>query len=86
MSTLDDDECAMAWRATGAALRTAHSIRFPDSYPGLVVGEKVRLFDDGSWGDFQIHQVLRHAHGPISNETDWTYAGRFLRRIRFRSA
>ncbi len=61
VGTLHDDECAQAWRATGAALRKAHSIRLPEGYPGVVVGENVQPFEEGSWGNFQFHQVLLHA-------------------------
>ncbi len=69
VSTLDEDERVQAWRATGAALRGVHSIRLPEERSGVIVGERVEPFDEGSWADFQIHQVLRHAENLHKRES-----------------
>ena len=61
VGSLTDVQRDQAWRSVGAALRKVHSIRLPDSCPGVIVGERVQPFDEGSWGDFHYHQSIRHA-------------------------
>ena len=57
-----------AWRAVGAALRKVHSIRLPDSCPGVIVGERVQPFDEGSWGDFHHHQAVQQASNLLKRD------------------
>lgn len=62
VESLTEVQRTQAWRATGTALRKVHLIRLPDGCPGVVVGERVQPFEEGSWGDFQFHQAVQHAN------------------------
>ena len=65
---LTETQRAEAWRSVGAALRTVHSIYLPDSCPGVIVGERVQPFDEGSWGDFHYHQAVQHASNLLKRD------------------
>ena len=65
---LPDEQRAEAWTAVGAALRKVHSIRLPDGCSGVIVGERVQPFDEGSWGDFHYHQAVRHAENLLKRD------------------
>lgn len=68
IGTLNDEQRAQAWRDVGAALRKVHSIQLPDRFPGLIVGERVQPFVEGSWGDFHYHQAVRHAENLLKRD------------------
>ena len=68
VGTLTDVQHAQAWRSVGTALRKAHSILLPDRCPGLIVGERVQPFEEGSWGDFHYHQAVRHAENLLKRD------------------
>ena len=55
VDTLTEVQRAQAWRTVGAALRKVHTIQLPGNCSGLIVGERVRPFEEGSWGDFHYH-------------------------------
>lgn len=65
---LPDEQRAEAWTAVGAALRKVHSIRLPDGCSGIIVGERVQPFEEGSWGDFHYHQAVRHAENLLKRD------------------
>lgn len=62
-----------AWRSVGLALRKVHSIRLADSCAGLIVGERVRPFEEGSWGDFHCHQAVRHARNLLKRDMGFRF-------------
>ncbi len=68
VGTLTDEQCAQAWRDVGAALLKVHSIQLPDRRPGLIVGNRVQPFDEGSWGEFHFHQAVRHAENLLNRD------------------
>lgn len=68
VGTLTEGQRAQAWRDVGAALRVVHSIQLPDHSAGLIVGERVQPFEEGSWGDFQYQQALRHAANLLKRD------------------
>ncbi len=68
VGSLTDVQRDQAWRSVGAALRKVHSIRLPDSCPGVIVGERVQPFDEGSWGDFHYHQAVQHASNLLKRD------------------
>ena len=68
VGSLSGVQCDQAWRRVGAALRKVHSIRLPDSCPGVIVGERVQPFDEGSWGDFHYHQAVKHASNLLKRD------------------
>ena len=65
VGSLTDGQRAQAWRDVGAALRKVHSIQLPDHCAGLIVGERIQPFDEGTWGDFHYHQAVRHAESLL---------------------
>lgn len=52
---------ARAWRSVGEVMRRVHSIDYPTEDAGVIVGEKVRSFDEGSWGGFCRGGTIKHA-------------------------
>ncbi len=68
VGSLTDDQRAKAWRTVGAALRKVHSIQLPDRYAGLIVGQRIQPFDEGTWGEFHYHQAIRHAENLLKRE------------------
>lgn len=52
---------AQAWRSVGEVMRRLHSIDYPTEHAGVIVGEKVRPFDEGSWGGFCRGNMIQHA-------------------------
>ncbi len=68
VDTLPAEQRAEAWTAVGVALRKVHSIRLPDGCSGVIVGERVQPFDEGSWGDFHYHQAVRHAENLLKRD------------------
>lgn len=70
VGTLTDGQRGQAWRTVGAALRKVHSIQLPDHRAGLIVGERVRPFEEGSWGEFHYHQAVRHAENLLKRNLE----------------
>jgi len=70
VDSLTDGQRAQAWRTVGAALRKVHAIQLPDHRAGLIVGERVRPFEEGSWGEFHYHQAARHAENLLKRDTE----------------
>ena len=68
VESLSDAQRDQAWRAVGAALRKVHSIRLPESCPGVIVGKCVQPFEEGSWGDFHHHQAVQHASNLLKRD------------------
>ncbi len=68
VDTLTEVQRAQAWRAAGTALRKVHSIRLPDGCSGVIVGERVQPFEEGSWGDFHFHQAIQHANHLLKRD------------------
>ena len=68
VDTLTEVQRAQAWRAAGTALRKVHSIRLPDGCSGVIVGERVQPFEEGSWGDFHFHQAVQHAENLLKRD------------------
>ena len=68
VGSLTDEQQAQAWRAVGAALRKVHSIHLSDRYAGLIVGQRIQPFDEGTWGEFHYHQAIRHAENLLKRE------------------
>lgn len=66
--SLSDVQRDQAWRSVGAALRKVHSIRLPNSCPGVIVGDRVQPFEEGSWGDFHYHQAVQHASNLLKRD------------------
>ncbi len=61
-SELSNEERDRAWSSSGAALRRAHTICFPEGDYGVIVGDQVVPAVDGSWGEWQVENLLYHAH------------------------
>ncbi len=78
---LPDTQCAEAWWAVGAALRKVHSIRLPDSCPGVIVGERVQPFEEGSWGDFHYHQAIQHAINLLNRDLGFSFDLASMKRV-----
>jgi aminoglycoside phosphotransferase (APT) family kinase protein len=57
-----------AWRAAGEALRRAHEVRYPPGSHGWVVGDRLRPFAEGSWGEFHRHRVLENAQQLVTRK------------------
>lgn len=55
------DAQAQAWQSVGEVMRRVHSIDYPTERAGVIVGEKVRPFDEGSWGGFCRENMIQHA-------------------------
>ena len=68
VDTLTEVQRAQAWRAAGTALRKVHSIRLPDRCTGVIVGEGVQPFEEGSWGEFHFHQAIQHANHLLKRD------------------
>lgn len=68
VETLTDEQQAQAWRTVGAALRKVHAIQLPDHRAGLIVGEHIQPFNEGTWGDFHYHQAVRHAENLLKRD------------------
>ncbi len=68
VDTLTEVQRAQAWRAAGTALRNVHSIRLLDGCSGVIVGERVQPFEEGSWGDFHFHQAIQHANHLLKRD------------------
>lgn len=68
VGSLTDGQRAQAWRDVGAALRKVHSIQLPNRCAGLIVGERIQPFDEGTWGDFHYHQAVRHAESLLKRD------------------
>lgn len=60
-SQLTSKARAQAWRSVGEVIRRVHSINYPTDEAGVIIGDKVRPFDKGSWGAFFRGGVSRHA-------------------------
>ena len=76
---LTETQHAEAWRAVGAALRKVHSVQLPDHCAGMIVGERVQPFEEGSWGDFHYHQAIQHAINLLKRDMGFSYdSGSFL--------
>lgn len=81
VGSLSGMQCDQAWRSVGAALRKVHSIRLPDSCPGIIVGERVQPFVGGSWGDFHYHESVRHAINLLKRDLEISYDLASMKRV-----
>lgn len=52
---------AQAWRSVGEVMHRVHSIDYSTDIAGVIVGEKVRPFEEGSWGGFCRAGMIKHA-------------------------
>lgn len=50
-----------AWWSVGKVMRRVHSIDYPTDHAGVIVGEKVRPFDEESWGGFCRGDMIQPA-------------------------
>jgi aminoglycoside phosphotransferase (APT) family kinase protein len=50
-----------AWEHAGAALRRAHDLDGPPGGAGVIVGDRVRPFDEGNWGAWQAANLRDHS-------------------------
>ncbi len=69
VDTLTEVQRDQAWRATGTALRKVHSIQLPEGCSGVVIGERVQPFEEGSWGEFHFHQAIQHASHLLKRDS-----------------
>lgn len=81
VGNLTDVQRAQTWRAVGAAFRTVHSIQLPDHCAGLIVGERVRPFEEGTWGDFHYHQAVRHAESLLKRDPGLRFELSSIKRV-----
>ena len=81
VDTLPETQCSEVWRAVGAALRKVHSIQRPDKCAGVIVGEGVQPFEEGSWGDFHYHQATRHAINLLKRDMGFSYDLGSMKRV-----
>lgn len=70
LRNVPEDEQRHAWQVCGEALRKAHSIHFPESTAGVIVGNMVRSFSEGSWGHFHLKNTLHHARKILEKRPD----------------
>lgn len=78
---LPEAQRAEVWRAVGAALRKVHSIQLPDSGPGVIVGERIQPFVEGSWGDFHYHHAVQHAQNLLNRDMGFSYDLASMKRV-----
>ncbi len=78
---LTDEQCAQAWRDVGAALRRVHAIHLPDRCPGLIVGERIQPYEEGSWGEFHYHQAVRHAENLLKRDSGLRFDLASMKRV-----
>lgn len=50
-----------AWHAVGSAVGQLHQLRYPSGTAGVIAGEHLRPFEEGSWGRFHVETILAHA-------------------------
>lgn len=81
VGTLTDEQQDQAWRAVGAAFRKVHSIQLPDHCAGLIVGERIQPFDEGTWGDFHYHQAVRHAESLLKRKPELRFDLASMKRV-----
>lgn len=81
VESLSEGPRDQAWRSVGAALRKVHSVQLPDSCAGLIVGERVVPFEEGSWGDFHYHQAVQHASNLLKRDLGLRFDLAAMRRV-----
>lgn len=81
VDTLPETPRAEVWRAVGAALRKVHSIQLPDGCSGVIVGEGVQPFEEGSWGKFHYHQAVRHAENLLKRDSGFSFDLASMKRV-----
>ena len=81
VENLTDGQRAQAWRTVGAALRNVHSIQLPDHCAGLIVGKRIKPFEEGSWGDFHCHQAMRHAESLLKRDPQLRFDLASMKRV-----
>lgn len=81
VDTLPETQRAGAWRTVGAALRKVHSVQLPDNCAGVIVGECVQPFEEGSWGDFHYHQAIQHAINLLKRDMGFSYDLASMKRV-----
>ena len=81
VGSLTDGQRAQAWQAVGAALRKVHSIQLPDRCPGLIVGDRVRPFEEGTWGEFHYHQAVRHSENLLKRDLELRFNLSSMKRV-----
>ncbi len=81
VDTLPEIQRAEAWRVVGAALRKVHAVQLTDSCAGLIVGERVQPFEEGSWGDFHYHQATRHARNLLKRDMGFSFDLASMKRV-----
>ena len=58
---LEPDARDQAWSSAGQVMRRIHSITYPTGTAGVILGEDLRPFEQGSWGRFCGRDLVRHA-------------------------
>lgn len=81
VGSLTDGQRAQAWQAVGAALRNVHAIQLPDHRAGLIAGQHVQPFEEGSWGEFHFHEAVRHAENLLKRELELRFDLASMKRV-----
>ena len=66
LRVIPEEQQRHAWRVSGEALKQAHSIRLSENTAGVIVGNTLKPFPEGSWGHYHLHNTLHHARRVLA--------------------